>query len=180
MSMRARWPKQVPVWLIVAGLVIGGLCGQVLAAEPQTGRQAGTWTGGAAFGILGNTPDGTALGLNFNAEAFLHENISLGPLVQLGFTGDMTLVGASAQGKYWIDLPDTKVKLNLQAGVGFVHADMFGRDDTSFLIPIGIGVDYKLNETIALTSTFMLNFTDLSVAGNRTTVMPGWTVGFRF
>lgn len=179
MSAGCQRPKSV--WLFVVFLLIGGLSEHAFAAEPQAARHAGTWTGGAAVGILGNTPDGTAMGLNFNAEAFLDENVSLGPLVQLGITGDMTLVGASGQGKYWIDLPaDPKLKLNLQAGVGFVHADMFGRDDTSFLIPIGIGVDYKLNETIALTSTFLLNFTDLSVAGQRTTIMPGWTVGLRF
>lgn len=179
--MSAQWQKSGLGWLMAGSLMVAGFNGPSLAAEPQPARQAGTWTGGAAVGVVGNTPDGTALGLNFNAERFLDENISVGPLVQLGFTGDLTQVGMSGQGKYWIDLSqDPRLKVNIQAGIGFLHADLRGASDTSFLIPLGIGVDYRLNDNVALTSTFMLNFTDLSVAGNRTTVMPAWTVGFRF
>jgi hypothetical protein len=163
-------------WLVVALLMVGGLSGRALAADPQVGN----WTGGAAIGMIGNTPDGTALGLNFNAERFMDQHVSLGPLVQLGFTGDLTQVGVSGQAKYWIDLPDPQLKLNFQGGIGFVHADMRGASDTSFLVPIGVGLDYKVSDTFAVTSNFMLNFTDLSVAGHRTTVMPAFTVGFRF
>ena len=67
------------------------------------------------------------LAFNLHADRFLQRNVSLGPLVQLGFTGDLTQVGFSGQGKYWIDLPETdnRAKVVLQAGIGFVHADFF-------------------------------------------------------
>jgi hypothetical protein len=108
--------------------------------------------------------------------------VSFGPLLQLGFTGDITQIGFSGQGKYWIDLPETdnRAKVVLQAGIGFVHADYF-RNDTSFLIPLGIGVDYALNRTVSLRGTFLLNFTDLDTGpGTDTNVMPGLTFGVRF
>ena len=175
-SMRRSEQRRGMAWLVVALLMVGGLSGRALAADPQVGN----WTGGVGIGMIGNTPDGTALGLNFNAERFMDQHVSLGPLVQLGFTGDLTQVGVSGQAKYWIDLPDPKLKLNFQGGIGFVHADMRGASDTSFLVPIGVGLDYKVSDTFAVTSNFMLNFTDLSVAGHRTTVMPAFTVGFRF
>ena len=141
-----------------------------------------TWSGGAAIGFLSNTPDGTAFAFNLHADRFLQRNVSLGPLVQLGFTGDLTQVGFSGQGKYWIDLPETdnRAKVVLQAGIGFVHADFF-RNDTSWLIPLGIGVDYALTRTVSLTGTFLLNFTDLDTGpGTDTNVMPGLTFGIRF
>lgn len=149
------------------------------AAEPLKSR---TWSGGAAVGFLGHTPDGTAAALNFHADRFLARNFSLGPLLQLGFTSDLTQVGFSGQGKLWIDLPDTanRVRLVLQGGIGFVHADLV-RSDTSFLIPLGVGLDYKLNELIGLTTTFLLNFTDLDTGpGTHTNVMPGLTFGVRY
>jgi hypothetical protein len=108
--------------------------------------------------------------------------VSFGPLLQLGFTGDLTQIGFSGQGKYWIDLPETdnRAKVVLQAGIGFVHADYF-RNDTSFLIPLGIGIDYALNRTVSLAGTFLLSCTDLNTgSGTHTNVMPGLTFGVRF
>ena len=185
--------EKVLAWTLVVGMVIGltiwGPAGHTVQAAEQAGETSPnvesatpTWSGGAAVGFLSNTPDGTALALNLHADRFLHRNVSLGPLLQLGFTGDLTQVGFSGQGKYWIDLPETdnRAKVVLQAGVGFVHADYF-RNDTSFLIPLGIGVDYALNRTVSLTGTFLLNFTDLDTGPRTgTNVMPGLTFGVRF
>ena len=185
--------EKVLAWALAVGMVIwltilGPAEYSVQAAE-QTGETSRnvesaspTWSGGAAVGFLSNTPDGTAFAFNLYADRFLQRNVSFGPLLQLGFTGDLTQVGFSGQGKYWIDLPqtDNRAKLVLQAGIGFVHADFF-RNDTSFLIPLGIGVDYSLTRTISLTGTFLLNFTDLDTGpGTDTNVMPGLTFGVRF
>ena len=120
--------------------------------------------------------------MNSNADGFLTRNVSLGPLLQLAFTGDMTQVGFSGQAKYWIAIPDTgnRAKLVLQAGLGFVHAD-FLRSDTSWLIPLGVGLDYAVHRSLSLTTTFLLNFTDLDTGpGTHTNVMPGLTFGVRF
>ena len=91
-------------------------------------------------------------------------------------------VGFSGQAKYWIDIPDTnnRAKLVLQGGLGFIHSDFF-RDDTSWLIPIGAGLDFSVSQTVSLTTNFLLNFTDPDTgAGTGANVMPGLTFGVRF
>ena len=143
------------------------------------------WSAGATMGFLANTPDDTAFALNFNAEAKLVRNFSIGPLLQLGFTDDLALVGLSGQGKYALGIPDfnERFKVILQGGIGFVHADK-GPSDTSFLIPLGVGVDYQINPDLAFKSDFLLNFTDLDIRRGRgdddTNVMPSLTFGVRF
>ncbi len=91
-------------------------------------------------------------------------------------------IGFSGQGKYWLDLAnvDTRLRANLQGGIGFVHAN-FLTSDTSFLIPLAVGLDYALTEQIGVTSSFLLNLTDLDTGnGNNTNVMPGLTFGIRY
>jgi glucose uptake protein GlcU len=92
---------------MVIGLIIWGPAEHSVQAAEQTGETSRnvelatpTWSGGAAVGFLSNTPDGTAFAFNLHADRFLQRNVSLGPLVQLGFTGDLTQVGFSGQGKY--------------------------------------------------------------------------------
>jgi hypothetical protein len=146
------------------------------------GPSRGAWTVGGGFGFLRDTPDGTALALNFNADVGVAPSISIGPLLQLGFGDDMSQIGVSGQAKYWIDIPDTarRLRLVVQLGLGFVHSD-HRDDDTSWLIPLGVGADYALSETLSATGTFLLNFTDLET-GRRSDadVMPGLTFGLRF
>jgi hypothetical protein len=97
-------------------------------------------------------------------------------------TGNLFQLGVSGQVKYWLNLPGlgNRVKANLQGGLGFLYADRH-LSDASWLIPIGVGVDYALNERFSLMSTFLLNFTDVDT-GRRSgaTVMPGVTFGIRF
>ena len=167
------------MWMIVfMGLVACFADGPLHAAEPKTGA----WSGGGAIGFLGNTPDGTAFATNLNADYFVTRQFSIGPLAQIAATGDLFQIGFSGQGKFWADLPelDKRLKLNLQGGIGFLHANLRA-SDTSWLIPIGIGLDYALNEKLSLTSTFLINFTDIHTSrGNNAHIMPGLTFGIRF
>lgn len=167
-------------------------CMLVLAAGVSTcwgGRTAqaaelkpGTWTFGGGLGFLGNTPDGTAFALNFYADVGIAPKLSLGPLLQLGVTGDMSQIGVSGQVKYWLGIPDTanRLKIVVQGGLGFIHSDVEG-GDTSWLIPIGVGADYAVTKTLSVTGTFLLNFADLHPrGGNAVHVMPGFTIGVRY
>jgi hypothetical protein len=167
------------LYLLVLGIWIGLLSPyNAYAADAKTG----TLSGGGAIGFLANTPDGTAFALNLNADYFLNSNVSVGPLFQLAATGDLSQLGFSGQGKFWIDLPGTehKAKLTLQAGLGFVHSDLV-ESDTSWLIPIGVGVDYAISPKINVMATFLLNFTDIETGrGTDAHVMPGLTFGVRF
>lgn len=165
---------------ILRSLVLGAL---VMAGAPGAGaaEEAGAFSAGGGLGFLADTTDDTAFALNFHGDYFVSENVSLGPLVQLAFTGDLTQIGASGQAKYWLPLPGQPLaKIVFQGGVGFVHAD-HRDDDTSFLIPLGIGIDYELNRDMSMNATFLINFTDLDTGpGGDTTLMPGLTFGIRF
>jgi hypothetical protein len=174
--------KTLSLSLAVVAVAVGllGWSGGGLAEGADL--RPGTWTGGAGLGFLGNTPDGTAFALNLNGEVFVIPNLSVGPLLQLGFTGHSSQVGLSGQVKYWIDIPGTGKRLRVtpQAGLGFVH-NSFREGDTSWLIPIGAGADYALSDRLAVTGTLLINFTNLDTGrGSGADVMPGFTVGVRF
>jgi hypothetical protein len=88
----------------------------------------------------------------------------------------------------------------MQGGIGFAKAGIAGTEvhapngtaitagqlSTSFLIPLGVGVDYVVTKTMAVTADFLLNFTDLgtNVHGDdqsgHTNIMPGLYFGVRF
>lgn len=178
MQQTTKWGRAFMHAVCLIGLVSVATVGVSAAAEPQ----AGTWSGGAAIGFLGNTPDDTAFATNLHADYFLTRQISVGPLAQFAVTGDLFQLGVSGQVKYWLNLPglDNRWKVNVQGGLGFLYADLHS-SDASWLIPIGVGVDYALNERLSLTSTFLLNFTDVDTGGGTgATVMPGLTFGVRF
>ena len=172
------------IMMFIAG-VIFLLWGMLHPAVTQAADyQQKKWTAGGAIGFIANTPDGTAFALNLDGGIFLNNKLSVGPLLQVALNGDLEQIGLSGQGKFWIPIPNTsnKAKVTLQGGLGFVHADRFG-SDTSFLIPIGIGLDYRLHEDVAVYTDFLLNFTDLDTErgnGDDTNIMPGLTFGARF
>ena len=67
-----------------------------------------------------------------------------------------------------------------QARIGFIHTD-FRQDDTSWLVPLAGGLDYAVNQTIRLSTTFLLMFIDLNTGpGTDTDGMPGLTFGIQF
>ncbi len=151
-------------------------------SELSQGAMSGDWSMGGAAGFLDNTPDGMAFAVNMHGDRSMGDRVFVGPLLQLAFTDDMTQCGLTAQAKYWVALPDTdgRARLTLQGGVGFVHADV-RRDDTSWLIPLGVGLDYELDARTSLTALLLVNFTDLNTGGRSgADVMPGFTMGLRF
>jgi hypothetical protein len=178
--------------LSIVGMIVSGLAyGDVNDLRP------GQWSGGAGIGFLGNTPDGAAeFGLNGHADYFMTNNFSVGPLAQYAGAGNDFVVGLSAQAKYWWDIPGTRTlaKLVFQVGIGFVRAGIKDTDSgtantyISFLIPLGVGIDYTVTKRLAVTADFLLNFTSLGDtvrAGGRefdlhTSVMPGLYLGVRF
>ncbi len=146
---------------------------EVLAQQRSGTDGTGQLQIGAHMGLQEGTFDNnTAFALVFNADYFLDNHFSVGPLFQFGFTGDLTQVGISMQSKYTFDLPKIpKVKPHLQGGLGFIHVDMDrppvtpnGQDsDLAFLIPFGGGFDVELSKNLSIGSTLLLNFTDADI-----------------
>ena len=183
------------VLLVFLAALIMTPTGLVSAQDPENG-EIGRWSGGTGLGFLGGTPDGVEFALNGHLDYFMAEDISIGPLVQYAGAGDDFLFGLTVQGKYWWAIPDTnnQTKLVLQGGIGFARAGVsepaigFGDTYGSFLLPLGVGIDHAVSNTVSLTADFLLNITALGqnvrVAGQEfdfhTNVMPGLYFGVRF
>jgi len=147
-------------------------------------ERAGRLIFGAGLGLQANTPDGTAFGLGFSGDYYFTQGFSVGPLLQFGITGDLFQFGLTGQAKYTFDLgPIPALKPHVEAGLGFIYSDLDrGRwrseDDVSFLIPLGIGAEYRLTDSISLDTNFLFNFTDLDVRDKN--FFFTWLVGLRY
>src|SRR5512139_1794340 len=139
---------------------------------------------GGGLGLMADTPDDTAFALGFNGDYYFTQGFSVGPLLQFGFTGDLFQFGLTGQAKYTFDLREIPaLKPHIEAGLGFIYADLDrsrGRseDDVSFLIPLGIGAEYRLTNSISLDTNFLFNFTDLDVRDKN--FFFTWLVGMRY
>lgn len=185
---------------IVSFSVCGWLLGLTLTSYAEAGVQElrqGKWSGGGGIGLMADTPDGAAeFAFNGHADYFVADSFSVGPLAQYAGVGNDFLFGVSLQGRYWWNIPGmgNLAKLVLQGGIGFIRAGIKDTDSGttntfgSFLIPIGVGLDYAVTERLALTADFLLNFTSLgeTVRANgqefdlHTNVMPAFYFGIRF
>lgn len=140
------------------------------AAMAQLEQRAGRFYLGGEAGAVFGTDDGTALGLAVVGDYFIDQNLSIGPLAQVALTSRYFHLAPSAQLKYTLDL-DQRIKANVQGGIGFIYAENTrgprDRDDTSFLIPVGGGLEYRFTDDIILSTTALFNFTDLDRLGER-------------
>ncbi len=94
---------------------------------------------------MADTPDGTAFALGFSGDYYLTQGFSVGPLLQMGFTGDLFQLGLTVQAKYTFDIDQIPaLKPHIEAGIGFIYADLNrsrGRNenDLSVLFPSALG-----------------------------------------
>ena len=174
--------------LICAGVIIAVFLALTQFAEAQKGQsadqRAGRYIFGAGLGLQANTPDGTAFALGFSGDYYFTQGLSVGPLLQFGFTGDLFQFGLTGQAKYTFDLKGIPaLKSHIEAGLGFIYADLDrsqrrSENDVSFLFPLGIGAEYRLTNSISLDNTFLFNFTDLDVRD--THFFFTWLVGLKY
>jgi hypothetical protein len=137
-------------------------------------NRTGHFAFGFGFGPLLSTESGSILGLGFTGDYFLTNELSLGPLLQVGFDTNYSQVGLSAQIKYTFDLAaNPMVHPNVQGGLGFINASD-GRSQTDFLMPIGGGIDVEVAKHLFLNSTLLLNITGL-----HDDLYVSWFFGFR-
>jgi hypothetical protein len=151
---------------------------------PAAVSRAGRFFFGAGLGLMGNTVDGSTFALGASGDYYLTNEVSVGPLLQMGFGSDLFQLGLSGQLKYTMDIRQiSALKPHVEAGIGFVFADYEnGGDDSdvSFLFPIGFGAEYRLSRTMSLDTTVYLNFTDLDVGRKNDNFFLTWLVGVKF
>ncbi len=164
--MKAK--KQSLIRLFFVGVVITLIMVSLTLSADASDRR-GRFALGGALGFMVDTPDNTAFAIGLSGDYYFTNEFSIGPLLQMGFTGDLFMIGPSAQAKYTFDLGGIpNLKPYAQAGIGFIYADLKRgggekESDTSFLIPFGLGAEYKLTNAISLDATVLLNATNLKV-----------------
>lgn len=152
---------------------------------PASVSRAGRFVFGAGLGLQANTVDDTALAVGLSGDYFFTNSLSIGPLMQFGMTNDLFQFGLSAQTKYTFDLPRMpELKPHLEGGIGFLYANLDkpgrgNKDDTSFLIPLGVGFEYRLNPRLSLDTTAFFNFTDISVKNKDRDFFFTWLLGVK-
>ncbi len=140
---------------------------------------------GGALGLQTDTPDGTAFALGFYGDYFLTPEVSVGRLLQMGFTNDLRQGGLSAQAKYTLNVGGMpELKPHVQAGIGLIHADLDrpgrgSQSDTSYLIPFGVGAEYRLTDSVSLDTSFLFNINNLDLR-DRERVFFTWLIGLKF
>jgi hypothetical protein len=77
-----------------------------------------------------------------------------------------------------------ELKPHVEGGIGFLYANLDrpghgSRDDTSFLIPLGVGVEYRLSPRLSLDTTAFFNFTDINVKNTDRNFFFTWLLGLR-
>ena len=141
---------------------------------------------------LGFTLDPGTFLLAFGGEYHFNENFSSGPLLQLGFSDNNKIVAPTLNTRYSFDLSeviDDEYLKNLrpfvQGGLGFAYIDKDRKgkddDDTGFLMNLGFGVEYPLNETFSVGNNLMFNILPKSVVSEN--FFFSWqfaTIRFRF
>lgn len=169
---------------VVITIAIVTLTSFAEARQDAADNRSGRFVFGAAMGLQGDTPDSTAFAFGFYGDYYLTQEFSIGPLLQIGLTDDLFQLGLTAQAKYTFGIADIpKLEPYVQAGLGIIYADLDRRgwsdeDDTSFLVPLGVGAEYKLTDSVSLDSTFLINITNLDVRDEN--VFFTWLIGLKF
>jgi opacity protein-like surface antigen len=139
---------------------------------------------GGGLGLMADTPDGTAFALGLSGDYYFTQGFSVGPLLQMGFTGDLFQLGLTAQAKYTFDIEQIPaLKPHIELGIGFLYADRNrsakrDEDDVGILFPLGLGVEYRLTKSISLDTSFFFNFTDVDVGDEE--FFFTWLVGVKY
>jgi hypothetical protein len=171
------------VWVVITVVIV--VLTPIAEAQQYTAdRRTDRFFFGATLGFQTDTPDSTAYAIGLYGDYYLTRGLSIGPLLQMGFTDDLMQLGLTAQAKYTFDLANIpQLKPHVQAGLGFIYADLDqgnwrSEDDTSFLIPFGVGAEYKLTNSISLDTTILFNITNLDVGDEDFFVT--WLIGLKF
>jgi hypothetical protein len=164
------------------------LCGSSMLAiglftwAPAQAEARSTIDYGQDIGVVSGSPDGTNFAMQFTMDWHSNKGFSIGPMIQFVPPGDFMMIAGALATRYRIDLrnlldlePDSiKRKLTPSIvpflGMGGMHtflrrgsgADRFEGHDSSYYVPLGVGVEWELHKSFSLSATFSHNFHDIS------------------
>ena len=132
-------------------------------AHAQSKRNVEDPTGWSVSGGIGaNASPGQFL-FQLDAPYRFSKLLSIGPTFQVGAGNNITTVSLSADGKVHLDLFKNasggfqNFTPYAGIGIGFTHYSAGGFNETNFLLPIIMGLEFDLTERIALTNEMRFN-----------------------
>jgi hypothetical protein len=138
---------------------------------------------GQDIGVVSGSPDGTNFAMQFTMDWHSNKGFSIGPMIQFVPPGDFMMIGGALATRYRYDLKEYtgNFETNLIRkllptsvvpflGMGGMHAfirrgsgaDRFEGHDSSYYVPLGVGVEWELHKSFSLSATFVHNFHDIS------------------
>jgi hypothetical protein len=159
--------SHVHVWrrLALAGLAVALAAPVPAFAQGKSfGLSAGDWSiqGGGGFT---SDPDGALLATN--VEYAITRDFGVGPVLQLSFDDDNTIVAPTLNLRYRVDLSDVgnefvrRIEPSATFGLGFAYIEKDHSagddDDAAFLISGGVGAEYWVTDQLAVGNTVLFN-----------------------
>ncbi|HEY5627619.1 MAG TPA: outer membrane beta-barrel protein [Nitrospira sp.] len=143
----------------------------LLCSSTPALAEDGRWGFGSDLGLTTGTVDDTVFTLGFNLEYYPDPNFSFGPMLQLTPMGDLFQIAMAGVGRYHFRL-NNGINLVPYTGIGLIHVDLdrgsgpsrIDRNDTSWFIPIGLGLEYQVVHNIALSSSLQVNLHDINLS----------------
>jgi hypothetical protein len=135
--------------------------------------------GWSLSGGIGFTATPETFLMQFAAPYDFGNGVSLGPQLQIGVTSRRTLVESALDLRYSFDLfsPEggdpSAFRPFVNGGLGLAYLkrefnNRSDRDDVAFLIELGVGIEYSINERVSLESAMQFN------------ILPGELLGDHF
>jgi len=148
--------------LILIGMILVSFLFSRPAFAQKFLERQGRWTIGGGLGI---TEDPNLYGLAANVNYYITDEISVAPLLQFEFKDENHIFGVAGMVKYNAILSGSNVVRPYgQVGIGFAqfkHEDLFDGDQkTTFLFPVGGGMEFKLNENLSLDGSLLVNLSE--------------------
>ncbi len=141
---------------------------------------------GQDIGVVSGSPDGTNFAMQFTMDWHVSKGFSIGPMIQFVPPGDFMMIGGALATRYRYDLKQYTSNFESEwlrtisplmptsvvpfLGMGGMHtfirrgngADRFEGHDSSYYVPLGVGVEWELHKSFSLSATFVHNFHDIS------------------
>ena len=151
-------------------LAVALLCAAPAAAQTQP-RNPWSVRGG-----LGFTASPTAFMFGVETEREVADQFGLGANVQVALSDEETIVSPTLFARYRLDLGSmdealAPIEPSFRAGIGFTHENKevaFNHDidDTVFLMDLGMGVEYRLNPSLAVGTLMHFNIMPTGIFDN--------------
>ena len=164
-------PRRVVAFVLVLQLLAASAA---LAESNYFSDDARAW---AVRGGIGFTEGPDSFLMNFDFETMVRDEVAVGLGMQLGVEDDFVIVSPMIFGRYIFDMSGftnevaKQMQPFVQGGIGISHidADTRGRDrdDTDFLMSIGAGFDFPLDDSISVGTRMLVNVIPAEVLSQR-------------